>query len=589
LEDLSLTFPARRLRWLFFAALLCLALTACSGESVHLWLEAPGWSRARLVGETQTEFAVPPAQDAEGNVYLLLVSADEAGAQNLKLVKLSAQAEPLWEQEYALNAEQGIESPRAVWVDDGLQLLWIESDVLYSLRVNADGSQAGEAEALSNGHLASSYDAAVNDDGELLILYSGLRAHPGLYIYQAGESLLVDEQGYAPQLEFDAEGGLHAAWLQGRNGTIQRHVAYAYAADGVFQPDLQQIVYTISLPVTSTLSGFAMGLDTTHTYVFWSELTRTGLGAGGVDAKYVAFPYEPQGSLSERPLFFPNGYHLVYTPSGSGLLAGDRAQFADQETGMTSGLTELSPNGGSADELVIAFKSRLPYLRNKTAQQVGLVFMQGGQQVGGQLLSFNSITSERPALQSDESGYLYTSFLGGSVPPFRVYYAGTSPAIVGALNELDNQDYGQLAGETAFGLLSGLLLVPFILAWGLLPTLFIFFTGSFRKEGEWITARGTGITLVIALLLYWISKVAVMPGMVDYIPFSAWIPDIPVAVGLMLRVGVPLVTTLLALFVAYRMTYARERLQPLFFVLIFIILDGFASIAVYGVIFYSAI
>ncbi len=160
--------------------------------------------------------------------------------------------------------------------------------------------------------------------------------------------------------------------------------------------------------------------------------------------------------------------------------------------------------------------------------------------------------------------------------------------MVTALNELDKQDYGRLAADTLFGLASGALLIPFIFIFGLLPTLFIFLTGIFRKEGEWITARGTAITLSIAFILYWLSKLAVLPAMVDYIPFSAWLPDIPSWLGLALRLGLPMLVTAFALFVAWRFTYAKERMQPLFFILIFIIIDGFITMAIYGVIFYGA-
>jgi hypothetical protein len=332
-----------------------------------------------------------------------------------------------------------------------------------------------------------------------------------------------------------------------------------------------------------------MGLDGSQTYIFWSELTRTGLGAGSVDAKYFSFPHGQPGEISELALRFPNGYRLVYTDSDGELLAGPRAQFENQEVYPFSGLTDLEANTTAAGELAIAFRSRLPYLRNKDAQQVGVAFLKDGEQTGGQLLSFNSTPSERPAVVSDANGYLYESYLGGGGnPPFTVYYAGTSPQVVSALQELDQQDYGQLATDTAFGLLSGMLLVPFILGFGFVPTLFLFFTGGFRREGEWITARGTAITLTISIVLYWFSKLAILPDMVDYVPFSAWIPDIPVVVMQILRIAVPLLATALGLFVAWRLTYARERMQPLFFLLIFILVDGFITIAVYGVIFYSA-
>lgn len=585
-----MTQLARRSRWLFFAlfALFTLALAACSGAAQHTWLEAPGWSRARLVGETEAEFAVPPAVDAEGNTYFLLVTAQEEGAYSLKLVKLDANAAKVWEKEYPVNVEQGIENPRVFWTRDGLQLLWIESDVLYSLVVDTDGEQVGETVALSNGHLASSYEAAVDADGELMLMYSGLRAHPGLYLYTSTGSQLLDEGGYAPQLEFDEQGGLHSAWLHGQTGSVERQVYYIYAADGNYAPGSERVIFAIRLPVTSTLSGFGLGLDSARAYVFWSELTRTGLGAGGVDAKFVSFPYEPQGEFEEQALFFPNGYHLTYTPYEAGLLAGERAQFEDQGAGRTSGLSEMNATPGSSSEIAIAFKSRLPYLRNKTANQVGVVFLQEGIQTGSQLLSFNSITSERPAIISDEHGYLYASFLGGGYPPFQVYYAGTSPAIVNALNTLDNEDFGRLAADTSFGLLSGFLLVPFILAFGLLPVLFLFFTGTFRREGEWITARGTAITLGISIFLYYLSKIVVLPDMVNYVPFSAWIPDIPANIATLLRFGVPLLSAAIGFFTSWRLTYARERTQPLFFLLIFIILDGFITIGIYGVIFYNA-
>lgn len=586
-----MTQPASRSRWLFFAVfcLFSASLSAC-GASNHVWLEAPGWSRALLVGETQAEFAVNLAQDPEGNTYFLLVTEEEEGAgYNLKLVKLDANAGRVWEQEYALNVEQDVENPRVFWTHGALQLLWVESDVLYSLSVNADGEQLGEPAVLSNGYLASSYEATIDPRGELVLMYSGLRSHPGLYLQTDDGAQLLDEGGYAPQMEFDAQGGLHVSWLHGMSGSIQRDIYYAYFADGVYAPGNERIIYSIRIPITSTMAGYGMGLDNTHTYIFWSELTRTGLGAGGVDAKYLAFAYEPEGALVEEPLYFPNGYGLLYTPADGPLLGGDRAQLEDQDSGRTSGLTELSPTQGSNGELALAFKSRLPYLRNKTAQQVGLLFLNGGEQVGGQLLSFNSTTSERPAVLVDEQSYLHATFLGGGYPPFQVYYASTSPTVVAALNQLDNEDYGRLAADTSFGIVSGLLLIPFILAFGLLPTLFLFFTGSFRREGEWILARGTAITLFISLVLYWLSKLAILPGIVDYVPFTAWIPDIPTALQVVLRYSVPVFATLLALFVAYWFTYARERMQPLFFLLIFILVDGFITIAIYGVIFYSAI
>lgn len=581
---------AHRSRRLFFALFVfCfLALAGCSAASEHIWLEAPGWSRARLVGETQAEFPAPPALDAERNAYFALVTGEQ-GAYGLSVAKLDVAANPAWQVELDVNAEELIEHPMVLVRGERLVVLWVESDVLYQLELGADGSDLGSPQALSNGYLASSYEAAIAPNGEMLVVYSGLRSHPGLYLMDAAGTQLLDEAGYAPQMQFDSEGGLHLAWLHSDAASVDRQMYYAYAAGGEFVPGSQQLVYAARVPVTVSLSGFGMGLDDRQVYIYWSELTRTGLSAGGVDARYISFPYVPAGDIRELALRTPNGYRLVYAPYAGSLQAGDRALFEDQEVYPTSALTDLAASSGSAGELAIAFRARLPYLRNKDAQQVGLIFLEEGGQTSSQLLSFTSTVSERPAVVRDEEGNLYFSWLeGGAYPPFKVYYASTAPGLVSSLAELNQQDYGRLAGETLFGLLSGALLIPFILGFAVVPVLFLLFTGRFRREGEWITARGTGITMLLSVALYWVSKLAILPDIATYVPFSAWIPGIAGGLATAMQIGVPLLGTLIGLFAAYRFTYAREKLQPLFFLLIYIIVDGFITMAVYGVIFYAA-
>jgi hypothetical protein len=58
----------RHLLWLIPLALLLLALAASRGPVDALWLDAPGWSRAHLVGNTTAEQAVPIALDDAGRV-----------------------------------------------------------------------------------------------------------------------------------------------------------------------------------------------------------------------------------------------------------------------------------------------------------------------------------------------------------------------------------------------------------------------------------------------------------------------------------------------------------------------------------------
>lgn len=80
-----------------------------------------------------------------------------------------------------------------------------------------------------------------------------------------------------------------------------------------------------------------------------------------------------------------------------------------------------------------------------------------------------------------------------------------------------------------------------------------------------------------------------MPGIISYVPFSVWIPILPESWKELLRIGLPILLGLLGFIVAYQHTFARKNYSPLFFFLIYGLVDGLLTIAIYGVLFYSAI
>jgi hypothetical protein len=79
-----------------------------------------------------------------------------------------------------------------------------------------------------------------------------------------------------------------------------------------------------------------------------------------------------------------------------------------------------------------------------------------------------------------------------------------------------------------------------------------------------------------------------MSTMADYVPFSAWLPFIPPALNLPLKVGIPLLIAGLALAVAWRYSYGRDRPSPFFFLIFYMVVDSVLTMAVYGVTFYGA-
>lgn len=589
-----MTAFATRSKWLFFASFLLLAavLSACTTSPNYLWLDAPGWSRAKLVGVTIGEHAAPPALDTENNAYFLLVNSAD-GSNTLNLIAVDSSAQSLWGKSVPFVSQERIHSPRVVLQENHLLLFWIEADILYGLVTDLQGEPVGDVFMASGSHEVDSYSVAVSPDGELVAWFSGPRLRPGLYAYDPGFGITrIDSEGWNPQLQFDAEGGLHAVWFRSRAGDVEYRILYNYSPEGVYDESETEHLYTTLVAITSGMYGPILGLDQDQAYVFWSTIARTGFSAGVVEAKFISAPYggDATNVTSDERLVLPRTYHLIYSEADGFFQSGQRALLDEQVVFPTSSLSEILSVPGSHEELVVAARGRLPFLRNKEAGQTALIYLRDGEEVSAQMLSFTSADSQRPSVKSDAQGYLYASWLEGASPgPYSVYFASTRPDLVESSNRLGLQDYLNITADTLFGLVSGMVLIPFPIAWGLVPTLFILFTGRLRQEGEPITGRGTAITLAIAIAMYWFGKLLTLPGFVTYVPFSAWWPFMPQSWELPLRILVPLISTGLGLYVAWRMTYGRDRRIPLFFILMFSAVDGLITIAIYGVIFYNAI
>jgi hypothetical protein len=240
--------------------------------------------------------------------------------------------------------------------------------------------------------------------------------------------------------------------------------------------------------------------------------------------------------------------------------------------------------------LVIAFRARINFLRRKSQDQVSTAFFKDGDPVAYQLLSFTSASSSRPAILSDQAGHLYVTWLEkGDLPGFVVFFASTAPDIREALGGITGRDVGRLSAETLFGLLSGALLIPFVLVWMVVPVVVMGLTSFIRRDDAGFASPGTLVSLTLAVVAYWVGKLVLLPGIWEYVPFSAWLPIIPSWLNFPLRVGVPLILTGLALLAAWHYTYRRQRPSPLYFLLIYVAVDGVLTVAVYGVLFLGSL
>jgi hypothetical protein len=155
--------------------------------------------------------------------------------------------------------------------------------------------------------------------------------------------------------------------------------------------------------------------------------------------------------------------------------------------------------------------------------------------------------------------------------------------MVRGLGGTSGDDVSRTSIEVLFGLAIGALLIPIAIAWTLPSTLILLLI---LRILDWLNARNDWamiISLPLSILVLWVVKIGLLPGILSYTPFSAWIPFLPPSLTPVLRIAVPVSIMTLGILIAWKFTLQREERPILQFFLIYSIVDGVLSMAIYGV------
>jgi hypothetical protein len=222
-------------------------------------------------------------------------------------------------------------------------------------------------------------------------------------------------------------------------------------------------------------------------------------------------------------------------------------------------------------------------------EQAGALFFDAGQPASYQLVSFGAGNVFAPALASDGARQLYMTWVSLGASGSNVYLASTAPDLGAALGRPGLRDLGRIAFDILYGMVSGVIVAPFAaLLWSIAPLALIGATAGLRRDRGDLRHWATPLSLGLALGAYWAGKWMLLRDARSYVPFSAWVPDIPGWLGPILWVGVPLAIAALALWAAWRRTYRRDAQSALLFTLIYIAVDAPLTMAVYGGSFFGA-
>lgn len=572
-------------------------LSACVEGTAREWLNAPDWSHGLPLQETRIGDPAALTLDDDGRMYLLFVTAVNSQLSP-KIIALNRQAEQIWEQTLPVTLSQP-DKPVILWDGQALNLLWLASNSLYLAQVDTAGNVVMEPRRLSGDEIVDAFDVALNPDGLLTVWFAGQRRDPGLYALLdgnlTGEAVLVDAEGIRPSLQYDNAGNLHASWAHYPPGYSDTTYFYAAYADGVYEAGQETAVFQPRLKPADIMTGPWLGMDSQQVYLVWNISVRTGPEAGKILTEYLTFPLaQPEQAAESQMIVVPGTADLDYDyEPANGLAAGLRVLPIDVYPSTTA-VTDaaLITANEPTPELAVAFDAIIQYEFRKERGQVGIMYLQNGQINGYQLLSFTPNASVMPAVVSDSAGHLYLTWLeraksGG----FQIYFASTAPDLVQSLSGVTTGDFTRIARETVFGLLSGAVLSPILVAlWSLLPMVVLYATTILRRgqPGKRVMV-GTIISLLLAVVVYWLVKLGTLPGIRSYVPFSAWVPGLPIWLQAPLQIGVPILTTLTGIAAAWYFTYRRNSESILNFLFIFVAVDGLITMAVYGFQFYNVI
>ncbi|MFQ5886927.1 MAG: hypothetical protein ACE5II_06810, partial [Anaerolineae bacterium] len=528
----------------------------------------------------------------EGDLYLVwrLLRGEEA---LLRFARLDGEGHLITDRELS----SGLSLPRQnrilVGPDSSLHLFTLarrEADAhrgLFHLTLSPKGEPLSEPELFSlPGWEVKSYDLAGDLDDTLHIFWSGededgprlfyLRLEGGV---ASGSEPLVPG-GMEPAAQIDRDGHLHLVWIE--EGERDEEPIYAVTFPGAMVIPTRGVkLLDMQSGTRGVRSGPVLGLDSRYGYLIWTIEHRTGLAAGTVEGWYAVFPLEkPQPTTSrsfrlpalEKPIYAeyesPYGYHHLmllsaHLPSASDLI--------DMPATI----------GTQGEELPVAFRLNVNYGYDRKFQ-IAMAVFKGGRLVGYQLAGKSGYHSSRPTLLADDKGNLHLAWIdstaGGST---HLYYASTSPLVKAHLDRLTEEDLLSGAAKMIFGSILGLLLAVLIPLW-LAPALIWGFVCTAVIRFDDLGTRRGKIGLALALLIYLVTKLLMLPSLFSYIPFSAWLPLLPSGLSPLLMVGTPLFVSGGAAAIAIwflRRVESRELLAAL---LAFALPDAFLTLIVYS-------
>jgi len=571
---------------LLILILMGLNLSACIvTQEDRFWTHAPGWSRAQFIGETGSMRPVSIDVDEEGTLYAVYFEREPDTV--LTALAMSADGQERWR--FTFDTEDVLEgrNPSLLHLEDGVHLFWIVSGDLVELHLSDEGTLVAMPVVISAGEKVIYYDVERGSGNVYSIWFSSSRDSLGIYrldpVGTTYTTTLVDPEGVYPDIAFDQNDALHAVWSRNPRQLTSMTFEYRLYDGGNRQREVAARTLNPVLRSSDNVEGPVLGINGMIVHVGWITSIRTGLRAGDVEPMVTSFiPGFTETYSDPTMMRISMDYELPYEEWEGDLRVGPRSEWSFNRNG-TVQIKDLATVSTSLGEMALAARTRISTRSGQDQSQITLAYLKDGMFDSYQLLTFTYSSSVTPSLAVGPDGSIYAVWLElTDEDEFSIYLSSTGEAMRETFNALTGDDYRQMATDTLFGMVSGALLTPVVFLWLMPGMLVLLMTAWLRNRPNASQKRMDGLSVGLAVAAYWYVKTAMFPSILTTVPFKLWIPIIPAGVGMALRILIPLLVTLLAVGGGYRQVRKRGSFSPASFLLVYGLLDGVCTVAIYG-------
>jgi hypothetical protein len=375
---------------------------------------------------------------------------------------------------------------------------------------------------------------------------------------------------------------IYVVWTEEKTSAETTILLSTLTQDGLSEPHQLGRLIAAGTEGMRQIGLGAIDADGEACIFYGVEFTR-GLQGGTAFTEYSCYnnrTWEPVGG--ER-LGLVVTDKKTYIPLESGF-ALDRLAVAEDPVSDYTYLPSMPLSDGMGNIALLA--STPETVRYKVYQQVVLMILQDGKLIGYQPISGSTGISISPSLGSDALGNLYAVWLERTTST-NVYIATTSPTAAARLDRMDLSDFSVTALGLIIESIAGLIMVPFAL---------IFFAVGLAGFGagalltRWIQTQRLRevISLTLGIAFMWLAKLALIPQIQTYLPFSAWMPELSPGLAIVWQIFWPVLIVGLGLLVMRHFSRRFEHESLIIRFGLYGITDIFLTALCYGAILQGA-